>query len=161
MRMGGETAAVRWYYCRVISFLRKWRLVREVWELSVLFKAITTRADLTGAPGTASTSTSSSTTRPAAWTGLWRMPCARGSWTWAGGSWGSTRGWATIWPILHKQVGRLCACMGKKYIQKKPPRDQSRSVPRVTKKWKIHARVYALMEAACPHCAWICAWCSG
>ena len=159
MRMGGETAAVRCYYCRVISFLRKWRLVREVWELSVLFKAITTRADLTGAPGTASTSTSSSTTRPAAWTGLWRMPCARGSWTWAGGSWGSTRAWATIWPILHKQVGRLCACM-----KNKNPNTRPQSICascRENKYMYVHARVYAFLKAACPHCAWICAWCSG
>lgn len=98
---------------RVISFLRKWRLVREVWELSRLYKAITIPADLTGARASASFSTSSSsTTRPAAWTGLWMMPCARGYWTWAVGSWESTRGWATIWPIQHKQVGWLLCMHG-------------------------------------------------
>lgn len=89
---------------RVISFLRKWRLVRAVWELSRLYKATTTLADLTGAQETATFSTSS-TTRPAVWTGLWRMRCARGYWTWAAGSWGSTRESATTWPTQHKQVG--------------------------------------------------------
>ncbi|MEQ2196068.1 hypothetical protein XENOCAPTIV_023371 [Xenoophorus captivus] len=50
MRMGGETAAVRSYYStgNFSFFLRKWRLVREVWELSLLYKAMTTPADPTG-----------------------------------------------------------------------------------------------------------------
>lgn len=70
---------------RVISFFlflffffyfKKWRPVREAWELSPLYKAITIPPDLTGAR--ASHRSSSSTTRPEAWTGLWRMPCARG-----------------------------------------------------------------------------------